>query len=321
MKTNHRPAFTLVELLVVIAIIAMLVTLLLPAVQAAREAARRSQCSNNLRQIILASLNFESARNALPAGTTSTAGNDVHHTWATFILPFSEEGSIHSTIDFINPSWHSFVRGNPAPWTFHEYSLYRCPSQGTVVHTSTAGNFSHGNYVANSGFIYAIRQITTREKRDEENPKALRGPFEKGFDTDPAGVAMKQISDGVSKTAMFAETKLFPGNDGRGLLFLSSGTFYQHWFVPNSVGDDQNEFCDNAGSEPFLCRITGRPTRVGGLTSRSFHPGITHVGNADGSVAGVADAIDRRAWAALGTRGQEDVEGSSLPDPLPPVFD
>ena len=75
MKTNHRFAFTLVELLVVIAIIAMLVTLLLPAVQAAREAARRSQCSNNLRQIILASLNFESARSALPAGTTSTPGN------------------------------------------------------------------------------------------------------------------------------------------------------------------------------------------------------------------------------------------------------
>ena len=119
---------------------------------------------------------------------------------------------------------------------------------------------------------------------------------------------------------MFAETKLFAGNDGRGLLFLSSGTFYQHWFVPNSVGDDQNEFCDT-NSEPFLCRTTGRPTRVGGLTSRSFHPGITHVGNADGSVAGVANSIDRRAWAALGTRGQGDVEGSSLPNPLPPVFD
>ena len=318
MNTNNRSAFTLVELLVVIAIIAMLVTLLLPAVQAAREAARRSQCSNNLRQIILASMNFESARSALPAGTTST-GNDVHHTWATFILPFSEEGSIHNTIDFTTPSWHSFVRGTPAPWTFHDYSLYRCPSQGTVVHTSTASNFSHGNYVANSGFIYAIRQITTKEERNRENPAPLRGPFEKHFDTDPIGVPVRRISDGLSKTAMFAETKLFPGNDGRGLLFLSSGTFYQHWFVPNSVGDDQNEFC-GTDSEPFLCRITGRPTRVGGLTSRSFHPGITHVGNADGSVATVADSIDRRAWAALGTRGQGDVESSGLPDPLPPVF-
>lgn len=319
MKTNNRSAFTLVELLVVIAIIAMLVTLLLPAVQAAREAARRSQCSNNLRQIILASMNFESARGALPAGTTST-GNDVHHTWATFILPFAEEGNIHNSIDFTKPSWHSFVTGTPAPWTFHNYSLYRCPSQGTVVHTSTAGNFSHGNYVANSGFLYAIRQITTKEQRDKENPSALRGPFEKGFDADPAGVALKRISDGLSKTAMFGETKLFAGNDGRGLLFLSSGTFYQHWFVPNSVGDDQNEFCDK-DSESFLCRTDGRATRVGGLTSRSFHPGITHVGNADGSVAGVANSIDRRAWAALGTRGQGDVEGSSLPNPLPPVFD
>ena len=319
MKAKNRSAFTLVELLVVIAIIAMLVTLLLPAVQAAREAARRSQCSNNLRQIILASLNFESARNALPAGTTST-GNDVHHTWATFILPFSEEGSIHGTIDFNTPSWNSFVRGSPEPWTFHRYALYSCPSQGTVVHSDVAGNFSHGNYVANSGFIYAIRQITTKEKRDTENPASLRGPFEKHFDTDPIGVPVRRISDGLSKTAMYAETKLFPGNDGRGLLFLSSGTFYQHWFVPNSVGDDQNEFCDNESSGPFLCRVTGRPTRVGGLTSRSFHPGITQVGNVDGSVATVSDSIDRRAWAALGTRSQGDVESSGLPDPLPPVF-
>ncbi len=319
MKNNSRSAFTLVELLVVIAIIAMLVTLLLPAVQAAREAARRSQCSNNLRQIILASMNFESARNALPAGTTST-GNDVHHTWATFILPFAEEGNIHDSIDFTRPSWHSFVSGSPAPWTFHDYSLYRCPSQGTVVHTEVAGNFSHGNYVANSGFLYAIRQITTMDRRDDENPKSLRGPFEKSFDTDPIGVPLKRISDGLSKTAMFAETKLFEGNDGRGLLFLSAGTFYQHWFVPNSVGDDQNEFCDT-GSEMFPCRTDGRPTRVGSLTSRSFHPGITHVGNADGSVAGIDNSIDRRAWAALGTRGQNDIESSGLPDPLPPVFD
>ena len=174
MKANSRHAFTLVELLVVIAIIAMLVTLLLPAVQAAREAARRSQCSNNLRQIVLASMNFESARSALPAGTTST-GNDVHHTWATFILPFSEEGSIHNSIDFSQPSWHSFVTGSPAPWTFHDYSLYRCPSQGTVVHTEVAGNFSHGNYVANSGFLYAIRQITTKDGRDAATPSVLRG--------------------------------------------------------------------------------------------------------------------------------------------------
>ncbi len=319
MRTNQRSAFTLVELLVVIAIIAMLVTLLLPAVQSAREAARRSQCSNNLRQIILASLNFESARNTLPAGTTSM-GSDVHHTWASFILPFSEEGSIHDTIDFSEPSWRSFVRGNPAPWTFHKYSLYSCPSQGTVVHTGPPASFSHGNYVANSGFIYAIRQITDKDRRDQENPRSLRGPFEKHFDTDPAGVAIKQISDGVSKTALFGETKQFSGNDGRGLLFLSAGTFYQHWFLPNSVGDDQNEFC-GADNEPFVCRTTGRPTRVGSLAARSFHPGIAHIGKADGSVAAVANDVDRRAWAALGTRGQGDLDASPLPDPLPPIFD
>ena len=120
---------------------------------------------------------------------------------------------------------------------------------------------------------------------------------------------------------MFAETKLFPGNDGRGLLFLSSGTYYQHWFTPNSQGDDQNEFCDPTQMDPrYPCRDDGIGTRVGGLVSRSYHTGGVNVAVCDGSVRFVNDTIDRAVWAAFGTRARGDLEGSGLPS-LPPVFD
>ena len=110
----NRRAFTLVELLVVIAIIGILIALLLPAVQAAREAARRSQCANNLKQIGLALLNYEDAFKTLPPSvvygcpgdrTTATAEIPYHHTWITRILPFLEQQALYDQMDPLRPAW------------------------------------------------------------------------------------------------------------------------------------------------------------------------------------------------------------------------
>ena len=92
-------AFTLVELLVVIAIIGILVSLLLPAVQSAREAARRTQCANNIRQVGLACLTHESVTRRFPVGTSSTENGDVLHTWAAYVLPYIEEAASFAEID------------------------------------------------------------------------------------------------------------------------------------------------------------------------------------------------------------------------------
>jgi len=332
MRTKHSAprGFTLVELLVVIAIIGILIGMLLPAVQQVREAARRSACSNNLRQISLASLNFESSSGALPPGQTSATSTDIHHTWAAYILPFAEQGNQFDTIDFSEASFRPFINARPSPlpdnfWSKAKYEMYTCPSHEEIVHSGVAAEFTHGNYVANSGYIDGIRQLFSPsaqglQQRDEENPESVRGPFEKAFTLNSSdGVKLNAIHDGTSNTALFAETKLFEGNDGRGLLFLSGGTYYQHFFTPNSRGNDQNEFCDAATDQntaEFPCDDSLRDSRFGRLTSRSDHPGGVLVSFADGHVSFVSDSVDFFVWVSMGTRGEGDLE-SSVPPMIP----
>jgi prepilin-type N-terminal cleavage/methylation domain-containing protein len=106
--TSSRSGFTLVELLVVIAIIGILVGLLLPAVQAAREAARRMSCSNNIRQIELAFHNFHGAQKYFPSNIRPNAVSTVRVRWATYLLPHIELQSLYSRID-LNKNWSSTV--------------------------------------------------------------------------------------------------------------------------------------------------------------------------------------------------------------------
>ncbi|MFO0901815.1 MAG: DUF1559 domain-containing protein [Pirellulales bacterium] len=126
-----RRAFTLVELLVVIAIIGILVALLLPAVQAAREAARRSSCMNNLSQLIIAVHGYEMAHTVYPAGTVDDKGpiasipRGYHHNWITRILPYFEERNAYSQVDWTQGVYHKangVVRS-------HQIRLLKCPSQ------------------------------------------------------------------------------------------------------------------------------------------------------------------------------------------------
>src|SRR5664280_2834655 len=100
-QRHHRPAaFTLVELLVVITIIGILISLLLPAVQAAREAARRLQCQNNLKQIGLALLSYESSNDMFPPGGLAGSGSTNGYSWWVRILPYVEQGNIFSQLNW-----------------------------------------------------------------------------------------------------------------------------------------------------------------------------------------------------------------------------
>ncbi|MEM7313252.1 MAG: DUF1559 domain-containing protein [Planctomycetota bacterium] len=324
MIRSRTLGFTLVELLVVIAIIGILVALLLPAVQTAREAARRTHCMNNVRQVALACLNHESATRRFPVGTSSTESRDVLHTWASYILPYVEEANSFNEIDFSVPSWYPLVTGNPPftdeanpDWVSRQFSFYLCPSGiGPGVHEDTARFFAHGNYVANAGYVHGWRQITFDRERDRENPPPNRGPFEKSFTQKNRGIGLRKIKDGMTKTAMIGEIRQFPGNDGRGLLYLSSGTFYSHFYPPNAIGDDNNEFCTTPErSAPFTCSRRGVNDRVGRQTARSRHPGVVAIAMCDASVQFVANDVDMNAWAAMGSRALGDSENFERVEP------
>jgi prepilin-type N-terminal cleavage/methylation domain-containing protein/prepilin-type processing-associated H-X9-DG protein len=333
--TSTRPhtGFTLVELLVVIAIIGVLVALLLPAVQAAREAARRTQCMNNLRQFSLGCLTHESAKKRLPAGFTSLPGNyDVHHTWAAFVLPYLEQGAMFSNINFKIASWQAWgeqgwghVQYPQIPWLWTQLDMHLCPSdQPRNIHEGVSKAFAHGNYLANVGWGAPWKQIinpTEYEQRQAElitsnaNDAAqsgdLRGPFEKVFTTENKGLDLKAITDGTSNTVMLGEVRQYPGEDSRGLLYLGSA-LYDHRFPPNSASKDEMEFCtdvgggdDQRGTENLSAPCSSalaNPFRVTAQNSRSQHAGGVNVSFCDGRATFVSDAVDVATWKRISTR-------------------
>lgn len=139
--------FSLIELLVVIGIIGILVALLIPAVQASRESARRTQCKNNLRQIGLAlTMYHEVARTLPPAVTDTWAGSTQLHTWAVLILPFVEQGSLYSRYSF--PAGQNAEANRPVVST--RLPVYSCPSSGDAGYEGD-GHYAKGDYAASSG--------------------------------------------------------------------------------------------------------------------------------------------------------------------------
>jgi prepilin-type N-terminal cleavage/methylation domain-containing protein len=188
-----RKAFTLIELLVVIAIIAILIGLLLPAVQKVREAAARTKCANNLRQLALGCHNFHDTKGYLPPGvlTTSATGvPDDSWAWGTLILPFIEQQNLYNTLGVVlNPP-------NKAPKvnavTQLPLSLYRCPSDaGTNQFNVWYDNYAISNYVCN---------------------RAVFGPADGtvgGPSGTPFGMTLIRITDGTSNTILIGERDTF----------------------------------------------------------------------------------------------------------------
>lgn len=184
---SRRSAFSLVELLAVIAIIGTLVSLTLPAVQTAREAARRSACSNNLRQMGVALLNYESARRFFPPGNDALSGRN--HAWSSFILPYIEETGVAGRINYALP-WNHKSNIDIADAVV---PVYLCPS-GIV---SYAGKQDYGGVM---GTAVLLAEDDTRPAgwvhggilyaTDEESPKPCRAA---------------QVSDGLSRTVVVSE--------------------------------------------------------------------------------------------------------------------
>ncbi len=288
---NARLGFTLVELLVVIAIIGVLVGLLLPAVQSAREAARRMSCSNNLKQIALGLHNYHDSNLDFPAGYYQfTYGPANESTWISHILPFIEQGALYEQIE----QWNYFGSPNVNPGVTNVIKTFlptmTCPSDVDVK--LALGYWARGNYGANNG----IGPMYT-----EGRNLVTRGPVGVFGQNDSKN--MKDILDGTSNTVMIAELLRSPGDDFRGTMHYPEGPLYQHNQGPNSKVFDQfrTSLCKSIDRAPCTGTYTAWNNRSIVLSTRSLHPSVVNVALVDGSVRTISDSINLVTWQYLGT--------------------
>lgn len=293
---RSRTGFTLIELLVVIAIIAILIALLLPAVQQAREAARRTQCKNNLKQIGVGLHNYHSSSEGLPPGfiqDPSTNRNEA--TWIALLLPFIDQGPRYDSIDFNACGGCT----NPSSVNFEAHStpieMMRCPSD--LPGTLAFDVYAKGNYGANNGVgpLIPPRGYSVQPSR---------GPL--GVFDSNKRLRLTDIKDGTSNTAAVSELRIYPeeGNDMRGIMFYPEGPFIHHNFSPNSTVPDQvrHSTCPDPNIDPpCMGAYNAYNDKNMIFTARSWHPGGVHVLLADGSVRFINENINLTTWQNLST--------------------
>jgi len=338
-----RHGFSLVELLVVIAIIGVLIALLLPAVESAREAARRTQCANNLKQIGIAAHNYYSVHQRFPVGADSMAwpaapanlGGPAYFPYTFFrwsslvhLAQFLEETNAYNAVDITVPLYTD-TNGDLMTQNVHGVALvvpmFLCPSDsGQIV----ASGFGPANYVACAGTGV-----------NGGSPLAADGIFFAASST-----RLSQVSDGATQTALFSESVLgqelsldnpqmdykwlslnipYPVltvggcngaqkwnyQDGRQFAWVS-GEFrcalYNHYYLPNSTTPDCIGDIITGPKNPAT-----NYSAYGWKAARSRHPAGVNLLMADGSVQFVLDQIDPFVWNAWGTRAGSEVFDST----------
>jgi prepilin-type N-terminal cleavage/methylation domain-containing protein/prepilin-type processing-associated H-X9-DG protein len=329
-RFGRRRGFTLVELLVVIAIIGVLVALLLPAVQAAREAARRNSCKNNLKQLSLAALNYESAKSHLPPSavidyTLSLSENNVSWGIHGHLLPYMEQQTIRQQID-LKAKWNVAMAISNV-----RIAGFQCPSDDRAGEVRDTGSGQPFLWPTNYGF-----NMGTWLVYDPATATGGQGVFYPN-----SNLPLSNITDGTSNTLLAGEVKAWtpysrnggpPSTEIPATVDLASAavnsgsepkdTGHTEWpdgrvhhtgftatmtpntFVPYTYNGQPVDGDYNSWQEGKNY-ANGQPTYAI-VTLRSHHGGQVQVALVDGSVQGIADEVDLAVWRAMATRAGDE---------------
>lgn len=337
---SERRAFTLVELLVVIAIIGILVALLLPAIQAAREAARRTQCTNNLKNLGLGLLNYHDARKVFPASATVPAANmeplkfnRIFGSWIIDLLPYIEQASLQDQITINATTRMSDPVNEPARTT--ELSLMLCPSDvglGNAFVESDGGRWARGNYGLNAHQYWPNISLNRQAIGLDSGTMTQYLDYNLGLGgfaiTGVGGPDMSigKMTDGTTNTILLGEMRVgFLPGDRRGVWAMGlCGSNYHCRHAsngvnaPNSCGsgeDDVDRIKDMVGLEQLEAMKTecmhAADVDSGQSVMRSVHPGGIFVALADGSARFISDFIQPGNVGYGAFIGADDPNGNS----------
>jgi prepilin-type N-terminal cleavage/methylation domain-containing protein/prepilin-type processing-associated H-X9-DG protein len=327
MSGRNKRGFTLVELLVVIAIIGVLVALLLPAVQAAREAARRSQCSNNLKQLGLAMANYLANTEELPAGLTQMSGPYRGQTFFVALLPFMEQQAVFAQWDRTNLARNSATPSSP---TAAQIPTMICPSDQPAERVCDFSTMPAGNHgIAYVGY-YAVTSYAGNHGTRNYYPTNIPIPlgevkpdgvlFSTGPNSAPLEdqepVSLPEIVDGTSNTILMGEKyNVDPVFDGMPT-GVRSGLLIHQWSLWGWTGGFKGlGHVFRSSNQPINSQTPGTCASAANYDcqdNRLMGWGSGHVGGAnlvfcDGSTRFINDSISTISLAAFSTRAQQEV--------------